>query len=110
MMPDRKEESMSHVDEGTLHAYLDGELPSGDRATLEAHVAQCATCRTALVGERGAGPGAAAGASHATVRADSAHTRTAPLARPHAVRLGRVDRPCAWRRLSAARSRKGIRG
>src|SRR5437773_12539734 len=52
MMPDRKEESMSHVDEGTLHAYLDGELPSGDRATLEAHVAQCATCRTALADER----------------------------------------------------------
>src|SRR6266566_1505789 len=52
MMPDRKEESMSHVDEGTLHAYLDGELPSGDRATLEAHVAQCATCRTALTDER----------------------------------------------------------
>ncbi len=51
-MPDRKEESMSHVDEGTLHAYLDGELPSGDRATLEAHVAQCATCRTALADER----------------------------------------------------------
>ena len=43
---------MSHVDEGTLHAYLDGELPSGDRATLEAHVAQCATCRAALADER----------------------------------------------------------
>ena len=43
---------MSHVDEGTLHAYLDGELPSGDRATLEAHVAQCVTCRAALADER----------------------------------------------------------
>ena len=27
---------MSHVDEGTLHAYLDGELPSVERAALEA--------------------------------------------------------------------------
>ncbi|OLD87419.1 MAG: hypothetical protein AUG85_07270 [Gemmatimonadetes bacterium 13_1_20CM_4_66_11] len=43
---------MSHVDEGTLHAYLDGELASGERATLEAHVAQCATCRAALADER----------------------------------------------------------
>jgi len=51
-MPDRKEDRMSHVDEGTLHAYLDGELPSGDRAALEAHVAQCATCRAALTDER----------------------------------------------------------
>jgi hypothetical protein len=43
---------MSHVDEGTLHAYLDGELPSGERAALESHLAQCATCRTQLAEER----------------------------------------------------------
>ena len=43
---------MSHVDEGTLHGYLDGELPSADRAALEAHVTQCATCRAALTDER----------------------------------------------------------
>ena len=43
---------MSHVDEGTLHAYLDGELPSGERAALEAHVAQCVICRGTLAEER----------------------------------------------------------
>jgi len=43
---------MSHVDEGTLHAYLDGELPSGERAALEAHLAGCATCRANLTEER----------------------------------------------------------
>ncbi|HEV8509687.1 MAG TPA: anti-sigma factor [Gemmatimonadales bacterium] len=43
---------MSHVDEGTLHAYLDGELPSTEKAVLEAHLAQCATCRERLVEER----------------------------------------------------------
>jgi hypothetical protein len=43
---------MSHVDEGTLHAYLDGELPSSERAATEAHFAQCATCRAALAEER----------------------------------------------------------
>ena len=43
---------MSHVDEGTLHAYLDGELPSTERSALEAHLAQCATCRATLDEER----------------------------------------------------------
>ena len=43
---------MSHVDEGTLHAYLDGELPSAERAALEAHLAGCATCRANLTEER----------------------------------------------------------
>lgn len=43
---------MSHVDEGTLHAYLDGELTPADRAALEAHIAQCAACRERLGEER----------------------------------------------------------
>jgi len=43
---------MSHVDEGTLHAYLDGELPPAERTGLEQHLAQCATCRSQLVEER----------------------------------------------------------
>ena len=43
---------MSHVDEGTLHAYLDGELSASDRTAVEAHVAQCGTCRAALAEER----------------------------------------------------------
>jgi len=52
MTRDAKEDSMSHVDEGTLHAYLDGELPSTERAALDAHLAQCATCRATLNEER----------------------------------------------------------
>ncbi|MFN2572430.1 MAG: anti-sigma factor [Gemmatimonadales bacterium] len=43
---------MSHVDEGTLHAYLDGQLPSSERAALEAHLAQCANCSATLVEAR----------------------------------------------------------
>src|SRR6266700_7261105 len=95
MRPDRKEESMSHVDEGTLHAYLDGELPSGDRATLEAHVAQCATCRTALADERALRD-----------RASAVLGRARPLERPTppfeqirrtpARRPWRVRMPFAW--------------
>lgn len=41
---------MSHVDEGTLHAYLDGELPPSERSDVDAHLAQCVAC-TALLGE-----------------------------------------------------------
>ena len=44
---------MSHVDEGTLHAYLDGELPGAERAQLETHLAGCTTCRDRLAEERG---------------------------------------------------------
>ena len=44
--------NMSHVDDGTLHAYLDGELTPVERARLEAHVAECAPCRTRLDEER----------------------------------------------------------
>ncbi|HEV8265901.1 MAG TPA: zf-HC2 domain-containing protein [Gemmatimonadales bacterium] len=43
---------MSHVDEGTLHAYLDGEQLPAERALLEAHVAECPACRARLDEER----------------------------------------------------------
>jgi len=43
---------MSHVDEGTLHAYLDGELSPAERTGLEQHLPQCATCRGLLADVR----------------------------------------------------------
>ncbi len=43
---------MPHVDDGTLHAYLDGELSPPEAQGVEAHVAQCAGCRTRLDEER----------------------------------------------------------
>ena len=43
---------MPHVDEGTLHAYLDGELPSAEHKTVETHLAECASCRASLVEQR----------------------------------------------------------
>jgi hypothetical protein len=36
---------MLHVDDGTLHAYLDGELSPADAQGVAAHLAQCPNCR-----------------------------------------------------------------
>src|SRR5213596_723168 len=44
--------SMSHVDDGTLHAYLDGELSPPEAQGVEAHLAQCPACRGRLDEER----------------------------------------------------------
>src|SRR2546422_10926374 len=52
--PTRRESqvSMSHVDDGTLHAYLDGELSPPEAQGVEAHLAQCPGCRGRLEEER----------------------------------------------------------
>lgn len=39
---------MSHVDEGQLHAYLDGGLSAMDAVRVERHLADCAPCRERL--------------------------------------------------------------
>ena len=39
---------MSHIDEGLLHAYLDGETAVAERSGLEQHLAGCAECRGRL--------------------------------------------------------------
>jgi anti-sigma factor RsiW len=43
---------MSHVDDGILHAYLDGELGPMERERLEGHFAACPPCRMRLTEER----------------------------------------------------------
>lgn len=43
---------MSHVDDGTLHAYLDGELSPVEVERLETHIAACSGCRARLDEER----------------------------------------------------------
>ena len=43
---------MSHVDEGLVHAYLDGELTPVERARVDEHLAGCAACRTRRDEER----------------------------------------------------------
>lgn len=43
---------MSHVDDGTLHAYLDGELAPAEAQGVDAHLAQCPACRGRIDEER----------------------------------------------------------
>ena len=43
---------MSHVDDGTLHAYLDGELSPAEARGIDAHLAQCPACRGRFDEER----------------------------------------------------------
>jgi anti-sigma factor RsiW len=44
--------SMSHVDEGTLHAYIDGELPPAEAQGVAEHLAHCPVCRGRVEEER----------------------------------------------------------
>lgn len=53
MKRDVPEDRMEHIDEGTIHAWLDGALPAGEGARIEAHVASCAECAAAVAEARG---------------------------------------------------------
>ncbi len=38
----------SHLEDGTLHELLDGEIPSGELGPIQVHLASCAECRARL--------------------------------------------------------------
>lgn len=44
---------MNHLDDGTIHAWLDGALSAEQSRDIEAHVAACATCSAAVAEARG---------------------------------------------------------
>src|SRR5262245_40545721 len=44
---------MQHLDEGTIHAWLDGQLPREEALAVEAHVAECRQCADAVAEARG---------------------------------------------------------
>lgn len=49
---------MQHLDEGTIHAWLDGALDAEEAARAEQHVAACAECAAAVAEARGLSAGA----------------------------------------------------
>src|SRR5436190_2209664 len=44
---------MQHLDEGTIHTWLDGALDASEAAGVERHVAECAQCAAAVAEARG---------------------------------------------------------
>jgi len=44
---------MQHLDEGTIHAWLDGELPPSEREAVEAHISSCEQCAATVAEARG---------------------------------------------------------
>lgn len=49
---------MQHLDEGTIHAWLDGALPADESTGVERHVAQCKECASLVAEARGMMAGA----------------------------------------------------
>ncbi|HEY2855708.1 MAG TPA: zf-HC2 domain-containing protein [Gemmatimonadaceae bacterium] len=49
---------MQHLDEGTIHAWLDGALDAEESSRVEEHTRECATCAAAVAEARGLVAGA----------------------------------------------------
>ena len=83
--------AMNHLDEGTIHAWLDGALDADRARAVEAHAASCAQC-SALVAEA---RGLVAGASRILTALDDVPAGVTPKRSP-------TWGPRAWRQWRAA--------
>ncbi|MDP9278081.1 MAG: zf-HC2 domain-containing protein [Gemmatimonadota bacterium] len=79
---------MQHLDEGTIHSWLDGALAPDEAAQVEAHVAECPECAAAVAEARGF----IAASSRILTALDNAPRGVIPVAAPNR----RVD-PIVWR-------------
>jgi hypothetical protein len=79
---------MQHLDEGTIHSWLDGELDSDEAARVEAHVKECPECAAAVAEARGF----IAASSRILTALDNAPRGVIPAAAPKK----RLD-PLVWR-------------
>lgn len=87
---------MPHLDEGALHALVDGEIPSSDLPPLQGHLASCASCRAALEEARAlAGEALDLVESLEVPEVSSPHSGPDPRPSPRATAL-------PWRRLAWA--------
>ena len=79
---------MQHLDEGTIHSWLDGALSTDEATRVEAHVKECPQCAAAVAEARGF----IAGASRILTALDNAPRGVMPMAAPKK----RFD-PIVWR-------------
>src|SRR5213080_2198802 len=79
---------MQHLDEGTIHSWLDGALSPEEAARVEAHVKECPQCAAAVAEARGF----IAASSRILTALDNAPRGVIPAAAPKR----RID-PLVWR-------------
>jgi hypothetical protein len=79
---------MQHLDEGTIHSWLDGALTADEAARVEAHVKECPQCAAAVAEARGF----IAASSRILTALDNAPRGVIPVAAP-----GRRVDPIVWR-------------
>ena len=79
---------MQHLDEGTIHSWLDGALSADESARVEAHVKECPQCAAAVAEARGF----IAASSRILTALDNAPRGVIPAAAP-----GRRVDPIVWR-------------
>jgi anti-sigma factor RsiW len=90
---------MLHLDEGTIHAWLDGELTPDDAESAARHVAACAECQTLVAEARGL----VAGASRIVSALDAGPAGVIPPAQ-----RGPSSRPRPWSRFVLTPMRMSI--
>ena len=79
---------MQHLDEGTIHSWLDGALSADEAARVEAHVKECPQCAAAVAEARGF----IAASSRILTALDNAPRGVIPAGAP-----GRRVDPIVWR-------------
>ena len=89
-----------HVDEGTIHAWLDGELDEAKVARIQAHIGQCGACAAHVAEARGL----IAGASRVVGMLDETPS---PLVRPAVTPSAGTDLS-VWRLLRVTPARASI--
>lgn len=105
--PERLYDVQGHLDEGVIHAWLDGELDRDAGREVEAHAAACMTCSGRVAEARGlvAGASRILGALDAGADVGRPTGAAGPASTTDLPRAGRVQRRHGWwgtRRLSLA--------
>jgi anti-sigma factor RsiW len=85
---EKRERRMQHLDEGTIHSWLDGALSADEAARVEAHLKECPQCAAAVAEARGF----IAASSRILTALDNAPRGVVPVTAPKK----RVD-PIVWR-------------
>ncbi len=81
-----------HIDEGTVHAWLDGQLSADEAARVERHVAACGACSALVAEARGHVAAATRILNSLEWSADAGGPASAPVVAPVAAAHRGCDR------------------